>query len=356
MAESTSRIESDSTTNDPFLPGNELPPSILSPPVKFILTHNDAVPPTKAYEYDAGFDICCLKSFNIGPYQVKKIRTGIRYELQPHTFMTLQNRSSLAAQQISVEGGVLDSGYKGEVYIILHNMKDNIHIFSKGAKIAQLVLHPLLTPRVETIRCIDNKIDFDGMEEDEDRVSVCSNESNRNDENISDDERMEVKPSNVDSGIGTDEEVSSASTDKPSIPPKSEPAKKKVAVPKKVAFNRSNSVVGTGRRRRTPYLTRYNSNESLPDVTDGQRAEDLSLANVSPWRISPTMVVSKSPPFRDEAWYPSHQLTKAEKEERERGKQGFGSSDKKKFVNKNVKNFFDAIDEANELKQTIGKK
>jgi len=90
----------------------------------------------------------------IEPGQHRMVRTGIAIALPEGTEGQVRPRSGLAARYgISVLNtpGTIDEGYRGEVCVILINFgKDPFHV-EKGAKIAQMLVKPVITVEVETV-------------------------------------------------------------------------------------------------------------------------------------------------------------------------------------------------------------
>lgn len=128
--------------------------------------HEDAILPTKAYEGDAGWDLYALEDFVISSLLPLKIRTGIAVKLPEGTFGQIANRSSMSAKGIVVSGGIIDNGYTGELVVILNSIKpavDNQELFTyntlsfkKGDKIAQLLILPLLNPKLIKVTDLHN--------------------------------------------------------------------------------------------------------------------------------------------------------------------------------------------------------
>ena len=88
----------------------------------------------------------------IGPGESAILPTGLRFGV-PHGFMLeVKNRSSVAAKQGLLVGAcVIDSGYDGEIFINLHNVGNETQWIERNAKIAQLVLVPVVAFRaIET--------------------------------------------------------------------------------------------------------------------------------------------------------------------------------------------------------------
>ena len=77
--------------------------------------------PQKKHNSDAGYDLQSTETVKIPPGGIMLIKTGLSCEIPTGYFGLLKARSSLAIAGISVEGGVIDSGYEGEILAILVN-------------------------------------------------------------------------------------------------------------------------------------------------------------------------------------------------------------------------------------------
>ena len=107
--------------------------------------------PVRANPSDAGLDVFfCPQDPEIS---VAKLETGENRLLStglkcgiPHGYMLqVCNRSSIGAKRSLVVGAhIVDSGYDGEVFIDLHNIGTETQFIERGAKIAQLVLVPVI--------------------------------------------------------------------------------------------------------------------------------------------------------------------------------------------------------------------
>ena len=112
-----------------------------------------AVIPSYTHDGDAGLDLFSVEYAEIFPNESKLIRTGIIIELPENTEAQIRPRSGLALKhQITVlnSPGTIDSGYRGEIGVILINHGKNSFIVEIGMKIAQLVVKP--TFKVNTIK------------------------------------------------------------------------------------------------------------------------------------------------------------------------------------------------------------
>jgi dUTP pyrophosphatase len=113
----------------------------------------DAVLPERAYAGDAGLDLSACDRHELAPGARAVVGTGVAVAIPDGYAGFVQPRSGLAAQHgISVVNapGLIDSGYRGEVRVVLLNTDAN-HAFvvEAGMRIAQLVV--LAVPAVELV-------------------------------------------------------------------------------------------------------------------------------------------------------------------------------------------------------------
>lgn len=96
--------------------------------------------PTRAHHDDAGLDIYCCEDVTLLPHETTKIPTGIAYEVPEGYVGLIWDKSSVGGKGIKTLGGVLDSGYRGELFVPLHNLHNVPHTFEAGHKIAQMLI------------------------------------------------------------------------------------------------------------------------------------------------------------------------------------------------------------------------
>ena len=108
--------------------------------------------PTRAFPGDAGLDLYALEDGVLGPGERASIRTGIAVEIPDGQAGLVLPRSGLAARHgiaIVNAPGLIDSGYRGEVRVLLLNTdREAPFTFSGGERIAQLVLVRIEVPEV----------------------------------------------------------------------------------------------------------------------------------------------------------------------------------------------------------------
>ncbi len=105
--------------------------------------------PTRAHPSDAGLDLYALGDYSIAPYQQALISTGIKMAITAGYVGLIWDKSSLASQGYKTMGGVIDSGYRGEIKIILKNLSEDMYNVVSGQKIAQILIQKIETPEIE---------------------------------------------------------------------------------------------------------------------------------------------------------------------------------------------------------------
>ena len=105
--------------------------------------------PTYGTEYSAGADLyaCIDNVLEINPHETKLIPTGLSIEIPENYAGLVYARSGLASKKGLAPAnkvGVIDSDYRGEVMVALHNHTNEIKQIEQFERIAQLVITPFL--------------------------------------------------------------------------------------------------------------------------------------------------------------------------------------------------------------------
>lgn len=124
--------------------------------VNFKKLNDLATVPTKGSEQAAGYDLYAATDYSIDilPHSTIKIGTGLAMEFPPMTFGAIFARSGLATKKglRPANGvGVIDSDYRGEIIVALHNDTDRVMSISPKERIAQLVLLPYIPMTFENV-------------------------------------------------------------------------------------------------------------------------------------------------------------------------------------------------------------
>jgi len=108
----------------------------------------NAILPTRAHADDAGLDLYALEDGLLPAGEGLVARTGIAISLPEKTVGLVADRSSMAKAGVKTSGGVIDAGYRGEIHIVLRNITTKEVRFSRGERIAQLLILPCYSPAV----------------------------------------------------------------------------------------------------------------------------------------------------------------------------------------------------------------
>jgi dUTP pyrophosphatase len=112
--------------------------------------------PSRAYEHDAGLDLYSLERHALQPGEGRIFKTGIAIEIDPGFVGLVWDRSSMGKRGIKTLGGVIDSGYRGEVGVILWNLSKETQEIMAGDKIAQLLIQPIATPQTREVELLSS--------------------------------------------------------------------------------------------------------------------------------------------------------------------------------------------------------
>ena len=108
---------------------------------------DDAVVPRQAYPGDAGLDLASCERVELGPGERAVVPTGLAVAVPDGYAGFVQPRSGLAAEHgltILNTPGLIDSGYRGELKVVLHNTdRTTPFVVEPGMRIAQLVVLPI---------------------------------------------------------------------------------------------------------------------------------------------------------------------------------------------------------------------
>lgn len=102
----------------------------------------DSIIPQYKSTQAAGLDLYSYEDIVIGQGNIALVKTGVAVEI-PNNFMgMIKDRSSMAMDYFYTHAGIIDSDYRGEVKVLLHNDDTTWKEIKKGQRIAQLILLP----------------------------------------------------------------------------------------------------------------------------------------------------------------------------------------------------------------------
>ena len=97
--------------------------------------------PTHGHPGDAGIDFYAVEDVVFQPHKQNNVHTGIAIEIPEGFTGLIWDKSSISfGKGLKVMGGVIDSGYRGEIIMNLLNTSDMEVSLEKGHKIAQMII------------------------------------------------------------------------------------------------------------------------------------------------------------------------------------------------------------------------
>lgn len=139
--------------------------------VFFKLLHPSAIVPTRANNTDAGYDLFALEDIRLQPGERMLVKTGLKVAIPEGFYGRIAPRSGLAlGKGIDVLAGVLDSGYRGEVGVILLNTGQSVARMGHDKAIAQLIVEAYYEAKWEEVEELPDSERGDGGFGSTDRV------------------------------------------------------------------------------------------------------------------------------------------------------------------------------------------
>ncbi len=115
--------------------------------------------PHYAHSGDAGLDLYSAVDCKLEPFERKKISTGIKVSIPKGYAGFVQPRSGIALKNgISMVNapGLIDSGYRGEIFVILINLDPhNVFHIKKGDKICQMIIKKVEEVKLNVVDKLD---------------------------------------------------------------------------------------------------------------------------------------------------------------------------------------------------------
>ena len=109
--------------------------------------HLDAVTPSDNYPSDSGFDLYSVEDITIEGLGRGLVPTGLSFDIKDGYEIQVRSKSGLAINQGLMclnSPGTVDNGYTGEVKVIIFNTNKEPFTITKGMKVAQAVLCPVV--------------------------------------------------------------------------------------------------------------------------------------------------------------------------------------------------------------------
>jgi dUTP pyrophosphatase len=123
--------------------------------IKVKRIHNDAKLPCYGHVGDAGLDLFSVMECVLKGGEARAISTGIQVAIPDGYVGLIWDKSGISLKNIHRLAGVVDSGYRGEIKIVLTNLSTEAFSIEKGMKIAQMLIQPVIKVKVVDSEVLD---------------------------------------------------------------------------------------------------------------------------------------------------------------------------------------------------------
>ena len=119
--------------------------------------HEAAVVPSFAHTTDAGMDLCASVEVVVLAGERVSAPTGIAMQI-PEGHVGLIWDKSGVSQKVGLKtlGGVIDAGYRGEIFVGLFNTSKETYTFAPGQKLAQILIQEIKQPELEVVDSLED--------------------------------------------------------------------------------------------------------------------------------------------------------------------------------------------------------
>ena len=111
--------------------------------IKIIEFDNCKMPRREHYN-DSGSDVFAAENCTVKAHSCYAIPLGIGFELPDGYDIVIQSKSGLSKKGIFCANAIVDAGYRGEAHALVMNITDSDYYFSKGDKVGQIVVRPVI--------------------------------------------------------------------------------------------------------------------------------------------------------------------------------------------------------------------
>ena len=131
--------------------------------IKIKKLDSEAKLPCYACSGDAGMDFYSNEEVVLLPNERRLVSTGISMVIPTGYVGLIWDKSGLAFKHgLKTMAGVIDSGYRGEIKILVHNLSKENYLVEKGKKIAQMLIQPVEQRRIIEIENLEDSSRGDG--------------------------------------------------------------------------------------------------------------------------------------------------------------------------------------------------
>ncbi len=128
--------------------------------VKFVKLDDNAIIPTYGTPFAAGADLYALPNgdIKIASGETVLVHTGIAMQIPEGTAAFIFARSGIATKRGLAPAnkvGVIDSDYRGEIMVPIHNHSNQEQVIASGERVAQMVIMPYVKAEFTESEALD---------------------------------------------------------------------------------------------------------------------------------------------------------------------------------------------------------
>jgi dUTP pyrophosphatase len=133
--------------------------------IKVKKLHKDAKLPTHGHPGDAGMDFYASEDVFFPAGGQAQVPTGVAVEIPEGCVGLVWDKSSVSFRYgLKIMGGVIDSGYRGELIMSLRNLSGKDFTFLKGHKVAQMIIQKFEHCDIVEVKELSSTIRGEGRE------------------------------------------------------------------------------------------------------------------------------------------------------------------------------------------------
>jgi dUTP pyrophosphatase len=122
--------------------------------VRWHLAEAPGITPRRAYAGDAGLDLFSSEGVTVWPGEYAEVACGFDIELPKGYWGLLHSRSSTMRRGLIVNTSVIDSGYRGPMFVGVRNVSQDAVEVKPSERLGQLIVMPLVPTHVKEVQTL----------------------------------------------------------------------------------------------------------------------------------------------------------------------------------------------------------
>ena len=131
----------------------------MYPTIRYRRVDPAAPEPRYAHPGDAGMDLCSMETVTIPPHGTALVGSGIAMAIPRGFEGEVRPRSGMATRRgvtLANTPGTIDCGYRGEIMLPLHNMRDEPVTVEAGERVCQILIKAVAEAHMREVDELDD--------------------------------------------------------------------------------------------------------------------------------------------------------------------------------------------------------